>query len=233
MKERNLLKITGQAIEDYHMIQDHDTIWVGISTAPKSLVALLFLSKRLAYIPITYSLQPIHIITPGEEVSLIQSWYQNLRDRFSLPPLVCFPLPAEGYTLYHHAPRKAVLQALLHVTGKQGGKLALGDSLEDITLAALSALFYHHRWAPLLPHLPLSRFPLSIIRPLAYLSQRQITTYTREYDIPYLRPSTPPPLARERLFALMKHFQPLTPHPLQQVFAALRNPKKDYFLHRQ
>lgn len=233
MKEHNLLKIVGQAIQDYHMIQDGDILWVGVSTAPKSISLLLFLQKRLSYIPISYTLRPIHILTPDEDLLLIERWYASLQQRFSLPPLLLSPLPQEGHTLYQHNPRRAILQTLIHTCSATPGKLALADNLEDITLSALTALIYHRRWAPLLPHYPLHHLPVAIIRPLAYLFERQLLTYCQEYHIPFLRPSTPLSQGKSHLLTLLEDIRPLTPQPLHQVFAAFRNPKKEYFLQNE
>ncbi|MCX7882625.1 MAG: hypothetical protein N2314_05330 [Brevinematales bacterium] len=228
MKEHNLLKIVGQAIQDYHMIGEGDTLWVGISGAPKSFVALLFLHKRLSYIPLSYTLKPLHILTPTENPSAIEAWYEPLRKRFSLPPLLLIPLPPEGISLFAHHPRQAILQTLFHHCGP--GKLVLGDSLDDIVLSALCALIYHRRWSPLLPHYPLCHFPMSILRPLAYLSHRHISTYIHEYHIPTLYHSHPLSKGKENLHSLLEDLRPLLPTPLHQVFAAFRNPKREYFL---
>ncbi|MFN4216755.1 MAG: hypothetical protein ACK4HQ_05095 [Brevinematales bacterium] len=230
MKEHNLLKIVGQAIQDYHMIQNGDILWIGISTAPKSIALLLFLQKRLSYIPISYTLRPIHVLTPDEDPLLIQSWYTSLQQRFSLPPLLLFHLPQEGHIFYQHHPRQAILQTLIHTCSSTSAKLVLGDSLEDIVLSALTALIYHRHWTPLLPYYPLHHFPLAIIRPLAYLSEHQLMTYCQEYHIPFLRLSRPLSKGKSYLLSFLDDIRPLVSHPLHQVFAAFRNPKKEYFL---
>jgi|GEM_PF-2057653 len=230
MKEKNLLKIIGQAIQDYHMIHDNDQLWVGISTAPKSLCALLFLFKRLNFVPIDYELHPIHILTPDEDETSVQKWYASLSLNLSLPPLTIISLPPKGHHLYHTNPRKAILQSLIH-SCPPSTTLVLGDCMEDIVTSGLSALFYHQRWHIPLPHYPLTHHNIRIIRPLAYLSPSRLETYCLEQALPVLRPSRPSGKGKTHTKELLSQFKTLTPHPSEQIFAALRNPKRDYFLH--
>ncbi len=229
MKVKNLLKVVGQAIQDYQMISDGDVLWVGISGSPKSFLVLLFLFFRQRYVPINYVLKPVHVVLPEENPSDVLSWYKVLQERWGLPDLEMVSFPEEGMSFYQKAPRQAILQVLIHKVRSKRGKIILGDCLEDITLGALAALFYHHRWQAPLPHAVLGE-GLVLLRPLAYLSEQRILRYAEGEGMVFLRSSRPHGPGMKKLTSLVSEFRKLTPQPLLQVFAAFRNPKKEYFL---
>lgn len=232
MNEHNLLKITGQAIQDYHMIANGDTIWIALSGAPKSLCALIFLFKRLAFVPISYTLRPLHILLPEEDATTVCAWYTMLQSIVPLPDLSLVPFPDSLLVLYQRNPRNAILRALLATLSSSppASKLVLGDNLEDIVLSGLTALAYHKRFSLPLPHCPMTKYPIHIIRPLAYLTDKRLLTYCESRQLPLLRPSHPPGPGKKKVHILLEEFRAIVPDALQHIFAAFRKPKKEYFL---
>ncbi|URA11105.1 adenine nucleotide alpha hydrolase family protein [Thermospira aquatica] len=229
MKVKNLLKVVGQALQDYQMVSDGDVLWVGISGSCKSFLALLFLFFRQRYVPIRYQLRPVHVMVPGEREENVKNWYRAFQERWGLPDLEVLPFPQEGMTFYKKAPRQAILQVLIHQVGVSGNKIVLGDCLEDITLSALAALFYHRSWRVLLPHALLNR-GVSLLRPLAYFSEKKLLRYADNEKIVFFREQRAHGPGKQKLASFVSQFRSLTPQPLLQVFAAFRHPKKEYFL---
>ena len=61
MKLQRLLSLTRKAIDDYKMIEENDTIAVGISGGKDSLALLYALSELRRFYPVKYNLKAITI----------------------------------------------------------------------------------------------------------------------------------------------------------------------------
>jgi tRNA(Ile)-lysidine synthase TilS/MesJ len=68
-------------------------------------------------------------------------------------------------------------------------KLALAHHADDVAQTTLLNLFYQGKVTTMYPRVPLFGGNLTIIRPLAYVSEQEIRRYARVADFP---PSPPP-----------------------------------------
>ena len=71
MKPEKLTKLIGQAVNDYHMIENGDRIVVGISGGSDSVAMLLLMLQRLKRVPIAYELIPVIVVISMEIMRII------------------------------------------------------------------------------------------------------------------------------------------------------------------
>lgn len=251
MKEINLSKIMGQAINDYGMIDPNDRIVVGLSGGMDSLALLLLLNSRLKRIPVRYSLFPVlvdnlngeseehnkrigkltgYIISEtGHETHVIHTGtMKKLTEGDSRKRDVCF-LCAQ----------KRRYELIRYAFSINCTKIALGHHKDDIIETSLMNLFYKHELSSMVPKLELFGGKMFIMRPLAYIQKTQIEDYiyTKEKEVPVFGEVCPSnilrrDLRRSKIREIVDRLSKEIPHLKNNVFASYRNPKNDYLLDR-
>lgn len=249
MKERNLSLLLGQAVNDYRMIEDGDRIAVGISGGMDSLALLLLLHFRLQRIPVDYALLPVFVDNfnglNDAHNARIEELGHYIRSMTGLEMAV-LRIPAvaaltggkvkkRDLCYQCSARRRGVL--IRYATENGCGRLALGHHRDDIVETSLMNLFYGKELSAMVPRLDILDGRLDIIRPLAYISKARIESYIYEReDIPPIFGEVCPAkmerkdLRREKVREIAGYLDRTVPHFRDNVFAALRNVKKDYLL---
>lgn len=249
MNEFKMLKIIGQAINDYDMIEDNDKIVVGISGGMDSIFMLLFLNKRKKYIPSNYELFPVIVDNfNGENESYNKKLLElgNFIKEETNLDLKIIPVPAVKYLTTSDRPRRDTCYLcaqkrrteLFKYANEIGAKkIALGHHKDDIIETTLMNMFYKRELSSMLPHLPLFGGKMSIIRPLAYLEKADIETFIYSYpkEIPIFGEVCPSKIVRRdfrrlEVRELLEELNEKIPNIKNNIFAAFRNPKIDYLL---
>ncbi len=249
MNEHNILKIIGQAICDYDMIDDNDKIVVGISGGMDSIFMLLFLHKRLKYIPIKYELFPVIVDNfNGENESYNKKLTElgNFIKEETNLDLKIIPVPTITYLTTSGKPKrdtcylcaqKRRTELFKYANSINATKVALGHHKDDIIETTLMNMFYKRELSSMLPKLPLFGGKMTIIRPLAYLEKTDIETYIYSYprEIPIFGEVCPSKIVRRdfrrlEVRNLVEELSEKIPNIKNNIFAAFRNPKIDYLL---
>lgn len=249
MSEFKLLKIMGQAINDYDMIEDGDRIVVGISGGMDSIALLILLYKRLGYIPIKYQLFPVIVDNFNGEneayTSQINKLGSFIRSVTGLE-LKIIPVPTIKYltesgrrrrdTCYLCAQKRRT-ELFRYASSIGARKVALGHHKDDIVETSLMNMFFRRELSSMLPRLPLFGGAIEIIRPLAYLSKDDIESYIYSYphEIPIFGEVCPSKIVRRdfrriQIRNLLEELAENIPNIKNNIFAALRNPKPEYLL---
>lgn len=188
---QKLLSTVRQATEHYGMIQEGDTIAVGLSGGKDSGALLLALAGMRSFYPKSYRLCAITVDMgfEGEEASLdlLRTWCEELdvelhvvktqiaqivfRERKEKNPCsLCAKL------------RRGALMEEAAVVG--ANKVALGHHMEDAAETFMLSLMNEGRIGCFSPVTVYENSGISVIRPLIYTREADVKSVVRAEDIP-------------------------------------------------
>ncbi len=230
----------GRALADYQMTADGDTLLVALSGGKDSSALLHTLQTRKKWIPITYNLIPVHV-TLGEredrqrvervsaqaealglELKVLESDIAFRLENQDLPESPCF-----------HCSRWKRKLLFDYATQENIAKIAFGHHRDDILETALLNLFYGSSFSTMRPHQELFSGRLTIIRPLAYLDEKDVIAYCNHYALPVDSPSCRFQRAdskREAMKELLANLEKDNSKVKTSLFHALRNVRQEYLL---
>jgi len=230
----------GRALADYQMTSDGDTLLVALSGGKDSSALLHILQIRKQWIPIDYNLVPVHVaLGENEDRCRVERLYEqtaalglNLKvlesdialrlEHQELPESPCF-----------HCSRWKRKMLFDYAVEKNIAKIAFGHHRDDILETALLNLFYGSSFSTMRPHQELFSGQLTIIRPLAYLDEKDIISYCRHFALPL---DSPPcrflkgNSRREAMKDLLIGLEKDNPKVKNSLFHALRNVRYEYLL---
>ncbi len=230
----------GRALADYRMTEDSDTLLVALSGGKDSSALLHILETRKAWIPIDYELKPVHV-TLGEaedrrrverlfeqtqalglKLEVLESDIALRLENHSLPESPCFHCSRwKRKLLFDYAARNNI------------AKIAFGHHRDDILETALLNLFYGSSFSTMRPCQELFSGRLTIIRPLAYLDEKDVVSYCSHYSLPL---DSPPcrfqkkNSKREAMKKLLLDLEKDNSKVRKSLFHALGNVRKEYLL---
>lgn len=171
-------RLVGKAIFRYDMIVPGDRIAVGVSGGKDSLTLLYILKDIKAYSPVKYDLQAVSVDMTGG------AW--DAGGVKAVCDALEVPLAVVPFNIEHVIEQKKeaspcslcanLRRGLLNAAAKKRGcnKLALGHNLDDAVETALMNLFRNGRFRAFQPKLWHDRADVWLIRPMIYLTERQI-----------------------------------------------------------
>ncbi len=205
-----LLKKVNKAVREYGLIADGDRIAVAVSGGKDSLALLRLLCARQRAVRERYGLVAVHV-TPASDAPCdadtdgraLESWFQGEGVEYKFVPME----PAGGQPgrrgqspCFHCAWRR---RKALFVTAERLGcnKVALAHHADDAAQTTLLNLFYQGRVETMRPRVEFFGGRLTLIRPLAYVPERELVRLAAACRFP--PPPAPCPNAQTSQRALM------------------------------
>ena len=204
-KESNLRKIVSlsrKAIEDYNMIEDGDSIAVGVSGGKDSLALLCALSELKNYYPKRFDLKAITLdMGYDADWSKVRDLCESLNVEYTVKKTqikeVIFDIRKEQNpcSLCSKMRRGALNEA-----AKELGcnRVALGHHNDDAVETFFLSLFYEGRISTFAPVTYLDRTGIYQIRPMIYVSERDIRGAAKNNNFPVSKNPCPADGATKR-----------------------------------
>ncbi len=187
---KNFRSTVGKAINDFNLINDNDRILVGFSGGKDSIALYDILEQRKKYVPINYELIPVFVYN-GEYTETINEANDFFRD-FYEKNVIIKTVDINGFIKSGKSKenpcficskiRRKIFFDLAYEL--KCNKLALGHNLDDINETLLLNIFFSGNISTMLPKQELFNGNLTIIRPLAYLTENDILKYVKMKEFP-------------------------------------------------
>ena len=177
-----------KAMATYHLIEDDDRILVGLSGGKDSLLLLELLAKRAKILHPRFEVEALHVrmenIHYETDTSYLQAFCDDLGVRLHVRT-TRFEMgsPADARDARRQKQpcflcswmRRKEIFNLAQELGCN--KIALGHHQDDILHTALMNLCFQSRFASMPARLKMRKMPLTIIRPLCMIDERDIKAY--------------------------------------------------------
>ncbi len=238
---RRLQRQVGEAIGHYQLIEAGDRVMVCLSGGKDSyglLDILLALQKRS---PVPYELVAVNLDQkqPGFPADVLPRYLDGLRIPYHIAEQDTYSvvkrLIPEGATMCSLCSRLR-RGVLYRVAGElRATKIALGHHRDDILATFFLNLFFGGKMKTMPPKLVSDDGKNIVIRPLAYVRERDLARYAdlRQFPlIPCTLCGSQENLQRKQVGAMLHEWEKKHPGRVESIFNALRNVQPTHLLDR-
>ena len=226
---KQLLSYARRCIEDYSMISPGDRIAVGVSGGKDSLALLATLARLREFYPDPFTLEALTVDMgiPGMDFTPVEEYCASLGIPYTRLPTeinhIIFDLRKEKNPCALCAKMR---RGALHDAMAERGlnKIALGHHFDDAVETFFLSLFYEGRLSCFQPVTYLDRTDLTVIRPMLYMTERQVVGFARRQELPIVPSGCPvdKQTKREETKALIRDLEKKYPGLRERVFGAMQ-----------
>ncbi|MGH8264793.1 MAG: tRNA 2-thiocytidine(32) synthetase TtcA [Steroidobacteraceae bacterium] len=230
--EARLRGLVGKAIEDFRMIEEGDRVMVCMSGGKDSYTMLDLLLSLQRSAPVTFELIAVNLdqkqpgfprhVLPEYLTALGVPFHVIEQDTYSVVKRV---IP-EGKTTCGLCSR--LRRGALYRYASENGitKIALGHHRDDIVETLFLNLFFAGRLKAMAPKLRSDDGKHVVIRPLAYVAERDIERYVRTRNFPLIPCDlcgSQPNLQRVQVKKMLADWEREWPGRVASIFSSLQN----------
>ena len=229
---KKITRLVGRAIADYHMIEDGDRIMVCLSGGKDSYVMLDILLALQKKAPINFEITAVNLDQkqPGFPEHVLPEYLQARgvpfqiinEDTYSIVKRV---IP-EGQTTCSLCSR--LRRGILYRFAEEQGmtKIALGHHRDDISETLFLNMFYNGTLKAMPPKLLSDSGKHVLIRPMAYVKEKDIIEYARAAAFPIIPCDlcgSQENLKRQMVKRMLADWEQQDPGRLDVIAKAIRN----------
>jgi tRNA(Ile)-lysidine synthase TilS/MesJ len=185
--ERLLSSLIAKAVQDFAMIQSGDRILIAASGGKDSTSLAYDFSRRIRYNRVPFEIAAVHIATEFSPAS-VRANLSRLFAEWEVPLHVIDVAvlerlkPGRKMNCYWCSTQRRT--KLINFAVKNGfNKLALGHHLDDIVETLFMNMMQKGEISTMIPVMPYRKYPLTILRPLALVEERQIIRFIKSMDL--------------------------------------------------
>jgi tRNA 2-thiocytidine biosynthesis protein TtcA len=230
--EKRLCREVGKAIVDYNMIEQGDRVMICLSGGKDSYTMLDLLLKLQARAPIDFDIIAVNLDQkqPGFPEDVLPAYLKNKGVKFHIEEqdtysIVMDKIP-EGKTLCSLCSR--LRRGILYRVADELNctKIALGHHRDDILQTLFLNMFFGGKLKGMPPKLQSDDGRHIVIRPLAYVDERDIVRYSEWQQFPIIPCNlcgSQENLQRKQVGNMLKDWQRKFPGRLDNMLHALQN----------
>ena len=226
-----LRRLTGQAIEDFSMIDEGDRVMVCLSGGKDSYAMLDLLIGLQSSAPVSFELVAVNLDQkqPGFPAEVLPRYLESLgvdfhilnQDTYSVVKRV---IP-EGKTMCGLCSR--LRRGALYSFARERGfsKIALGHHRDDLIETLFLNMFHGGRIAAMAPKLRSDDGDCIVIRPLAYVPEKDLERYAalRQFPIiPCTLCGSQENSERRDIKAMLAEWERSHPHRIDTLFRSMK-----------
>ncbi|MGL5088238.1 MAG: tRNA 2-thiocytidine biosynthesis TtcA family protein [Cetobacterium sp.] len=194
--EKTLWSPIGRAMHDYNMIEDGDRVAVGISGGKDSLTVLNALIRIQKISSVKFEIFPIHIhpVEEGGNYGEIKDYCKKLGVELqvietSIGESILTNSDLKNPCFMCARVRRGILYK--EMQNQNINKLVLGHHKDDIVETFLLNVFYQGNIGVMKPAYISEEYGLKVIRPLAYVEEKETIRYAKKLSLPILHNDCP------------------------------------------
>ena len=228
-------KKAGKAIVDFQMISEGDRIAVAVSGGKDSLSLMHVLRHRQRVAPVRFNFTAVHIDFGFKDFNpqILMDYLE--RQGFDHMVEKVDTLKGERYEdigcFWWSRNRR---KALFELADRKGfTKIAFGHHLDDIAETIILNQFYRGEIGAMKPKQVLFDGKIVIIRPLAYVREREMEYLAKKLNIDSLGQSkcgNDETSHRMRIKKMLREFERDNPMVVTNIFRSLRRVQSDYLI---
>ncbi len=229
---KRLRNIVGAAVTDFGMISEGDRIMVCLSGGKDSYTLLDLLLALQVVAPVNFELIAVNLDQkqPDFPEHILPTYLEQLGVNFKIVESDTYSIVTrvleEGKTMCSLCSR--LRRGILYRTAKELGctKIALGHHREDILETFFLNMFYGGKLKAMPPKLVSDNGEHIVIRPLAYVREKDIVKYAKERDFPIIPCNlcgSQPNLQRAVVGRMIEDWDKKFPGRVETMFRSLQN----------
>lgn len=238
---KRLLRLTGQAIADFRMIEAGDRVMVCLSGGKDSYGLLDLLLTLRARAPVPFEIIAVNLDQkqPGFPEDVLPAYLSRLGVPFHIEnqdtySIVTRVIP-EGRTMCSLCSR--LRRGILYRVADELGatKIALGHHRDDILETFFLNMFFGGKLKSMPPKLVSDDGRHVVIRPLAYVEEKDLTAFAQWRAFPIIPCNlcgSQENLKRREIKQLMREWEKRFPGRVDHIFAALSSVTPSHLMDR-
>ncbi len=237
--QKQLRRLTGKAITDYHMIDDGDRIMVCLSGGKDSYTLLDMLMGLQTVAPIKFELIVVNLDQkqPGFPEHILPNYLDSLNIEYRIVEKDTFSIVKEktapGKTTCSLCSR--LRRGILYNTAQEVGatKIALGHHMDDLVETMFINMFHGSRLKTMPPKLISDDKRNIVIRPLVYCRESDIARYAERKEFPIIPCNlcgSQPNLERQRIKNMLAEWDKESPDRVANIFRSMQNITSSHLL---
>ena len=226
---QHILALVRRCVEDYNMIEDGDTIAVGVSGGKDSVLLLCALARLRKFYPRKFDLVAITIdsAVPGMDFEPIKKLCEELEVPYYIEVVPTYEIvflsrKEKNPCSLCAKMRRGALSTKLNELGIR--KIALGHHFDDAVETMLMNLFLEGRIGCFQPVTYLDRTDVTQLRPMLYAEERDVQNAVNRLNLPVVVNTCPADgsTQREETKELLKDLEKRYPNLRRKIFGAIQ-----------